>query len=173
MSFFKVLPFLFGIACIDNIDKAGKRDVSTGSDSPTQGNWQFTGEASWSVDTCNMAEQMDFDSADPMVLSLTDSGFTIDEALDCTMSGSDFTCTGDDLNVSSDMSENGMDAILDMNQQISGRFDNSTSMLFVASLAYVCEGPDCDALNQMMEELVFPCESLWSINLEYVGETDD
>ena len=136
---------------------------------PSEGEWELSTNVTWNKDECNLQSQMDLSLNNTFDLALTETGFTIDEEVVCTLEGSNFTCDWGESTSSEDYSDMGMDAVLKMVNTLGGSFSSNTAMTIDTTFQYSCEGADCADLNAMIEEVTLPCESEYTIEGNYLG----
>jgi hypothetical protein len=172
MTRWTLLPLLALTSLIACGDKSDDDDDDDDGDvvTPQEGVWQSS-EASVVSDTCGFDGGDDTGAEDDLVtITMTgDDTFTVvgsDVDMACALSGSSFSCDGGaDV---TDLSGEGLDAILTVATTFSGTLSSSTEGSMEGRIDATCEGADCETLSEIAE-IPLPCEYVIQIDITYAG----
>ena len=147
-------------------------DASPDSSMPVEGSWSAGNQRVLS-DSCGIFEDDGDDTGDAgddlaTITHTGDDTFTIsaDELLlDCTMSGSGFTCVSEPLR--DDLTDDGLDAVL-ISTYTASSPGGATAATLQLAFDMECEGTACSALEESFGS-AFPCSVVIEVDVTHVG----
>ena len=174
MTRWMTLLGLLLVACGDKDDPGTDSGDTGGTDTnaafaPEEGDW-LAGALSPVVDECDIFDELDGEKGGVVTLTLTsETTFSLvdedDFAVDCTLSGRDFSCETEDM--IEDYSGKGVDVVLTTTFGYSGTFDTTTSGTVYFNIDVTCEGEDCGFVTKKAG-LTLPCATTASAAISRV-----